>query len=201
MPTIRETLENMPHDEIVRAAEGLVPKANLMDTLLNDPETRAQVQRLILKKNPQAVIPEIAAADATAAALKERDDKIAELQRANLEREVKERAQAQRTAIMAKYGLNDADMEGVHALMVAEVDPIPTYDAAARVYVASRQSAVPTASLSPPSFEMPEKDVWGAGIGNRAMLDKIARDEAYAALNDLRSGKVGRAAMGAPIRT
>jgi hypothetical protein len=40
---------------------------------------------------------------------------------------------------------------------------------------------------------MPEKDVWGGGIGSPAKLNKIAMEQAFAAMNEIRGGKVAGA--------
>jgi hypothetical protein len=59
------------------------------------------------------------------------------------------------------------------------------------VYLASRVSATPTpASFQPPTYQMPEKDVWAKGIGSPANLNRIAMDEAYKAYGEIFSGKV-----------
>jgi hypothetical protein len=95
---------------------------------------------------------------------------------------------------MEKYALSKEDMPHVEKLMVAAEDnpyPIPSYDAAARVYLASRRSATPTpANSAPPLYEMPAKDIWGPGIGNAARLDKIAIGRAWDIWGDLKAGKV-----------
>jgi hypothetical protein len=49
---------------------------------------------------------------------------------------------------------------------------------------------VPThIGAKPPVFEMPEKDIWKGGIGNKQALDKIALNEAYAAWNEVVGAK------------
>jgi hypothetical protein len=40
--------------------------------------------------------------------------------------------------------------------------------------------------MAPKTWDMPEKDVWAAGIGNKMQLDKIALQEAYKAANEFR---------------
>jgi hypothetical protein len=104
---------------------------------------------------------------------------------------VRDRVEREKSRVQGKYKLSDEDMKGVEALMVSETDPIPSYDAAARVYLASRTPATPTPSaLSPPGYQMPEKEIWKAGIGNPAQLNKIAMEQAFGAWNEISSGKV-----------
>ena len=92
---------------------------------------------------------------------------------------------------MTRYGLTEEDMPKVEALITDKDNPIPTYDAAARVYKASVQSATPTpAHFVPPTFQMPENDVWGKGIGNPAKLNQVAMEESYKAFNEIMQGKV-----------
>ena len=154
---------------------------------------RKGLQRLVKKVSPTTPIPEIDTVDrVTASVLKPLATKIETLERQILERDVKDRLERQVAGIKAKYGLTEDEITaGVVPLMTDKDNPIPTYDAAARVYLASRRSATPTpASYSPPVYSMPEKEIWAPGIGNNARLDQIGMKAAYEAWNDLRTGKV-----------
>lgn len=168
----------------------------LVNELGKDPEVRTYIQRHMKKKYPNVSMPEIEAEDRLMAALevekKEREKLAAKLAednaRANIEKE--------RARVKTKYGLTDEDMLGVEKLMVrTEENPehIPFYDAAARVFVASRTPSTPTpASWSPPTYTMPESKTWGKGIGNPAVLNRIAMDEAYRAFGEVKGGKVAQ---------
>jgi hypothetical protein len=181
----------MTMDEVYAFARAAGDSHNLLGTLMRDPEARTAVQRQMKRLNPKLVIPEIDSVDAVTAEIKKRDEEIAELKKANLVRDAKDHILEARRAVAAKYGLTDADMIEVEKLMTAEVDPIPSYDAAARVFRASQRDALPTSTeFAPPVFEMPEKDVWGAGIGKPAVLNQIALKEAYRAMNEVHQGKV-----------
>lgn len=189
MPTLRQSLENMTQDEILDAAAQAIPGARLYQTLMQNPKTREQVLRMQKDINPNLPIPEIDAADKVRTEISARDDRIAALEQDARTRDIRDRASAVRSAAMSKYGLTEAEMQGVEALMVSETDPIPTYDAAARVYLADQQLATPThSSIEAAVYEMPEHDVWGAGIGNPQALARIAAKEAAAAMNDIRRG-------------
>ena len=194
------SLEDLTTDQLLAHARNLEASHNLMQTLLKDPVSREQVQRKIKELNPGVSIPEIDAKDAMRAELEvERNERIA-LQKQITEDRVRVRLEKQRSDAKVKYKLSEADMAEVEKLMVDPTDPIPTYEAAARVHAASKQTAPPTAaSLRSPQFEMPESDVWGKGIGNKAALDRIATNEAVAALADIRSGKV--AGLGPAVST
>lgn len=185
------SLEDLTTDQLLAHARSLESSHNLLSTLLKDPASREIVQRKLKQLQPELSIPELDARDAMAAELaKEREA------REKLESEIRQdrvtaRVEAQRAAAKAKYNLNEADMKEVEKLIVDPDNPIPTYEAAARVHAASKQTAAPTsAMLSNPTYQMPETETWGKGIGNKAMLDKIAVNEAYAAFADIRAGKV-----------
>ena len=185
------SLEDLTADELIAHARTLEGSHRLLQTLMADPATREAVQRKIKKDNPSLAIPEIDAADAVRAELAEERKRREKLEKDILEDRVRRRLEEERAAVKSKYKLSDADLAEVEKLMTDKDNPIPTYDAAARVHVASKQTAAPTPSLiDPPTFQMPEKDVWGKGVGNKAMLDKIALNEAYAAYNEIRAGKV-----------
>jgi hypothetical protein len=47
--------------------------------------------------------------------------------------------------------------------------------------------ATPTPSnVANPDWKMPDSAVWNRGIGNKQQLDKIAREQAYAAWNEIK---------------
>lgn len=185
------TLEDMTVDQLLAHAKQLESQAGFVKALTSDPETREMIQRAIKKKFPQTSIPEIDAKDSVREEIKvEREERL-KLERQIMERDARDNVKERRAAIKAKYKLSDADVEGVEKLMVEDKEVNWTHDAAARVYIASRQSATPTpATFAPPTYDMPEKDVWGKGLGNKAALDKIAINQAFDAWNEIASGKV-----------
>ena len=187
------SLEDLTTDQLLARAKVTDASHNLLQTLLADPTTRELVQRQVKAKNPSLIIPELDAKDANAAALAAEREARQKLEQRVLERDVRDSLERQRATVKEKYRLSDADMTEVEKIMTAE-DPnvrIPFYDAAARVLKASKNTGTPTpGSYAPPTFDMPETSVWGKGIGNKAALDKIAMNEAFAALNDIRAGKV-----------
>ena len=186
-----KSLEDYTVPELVEHARGLESQVGLLNSLTSNPETRETIQRAIKKINPKLSIPEIDNKDALMAPINELREDNAKLRREIQEKGIRERIERDRATTQSKYKLSDEDMKGVEALMVDAENPIPTYDAAARVFLASRASAVPTpASFQPPTYTMPEKDVWGPGIGNKAALGRVAMDEAYKAWNEIASGKV-----------
>jgi hypothetical protein len=185
------SLEDLTTDQLLAFARETQGSHNLLQSLLKDPTSREIVQRQVKKLNPTLSIPEIDARDAAMTEIANEREERKKLEQKILERDVRERMEKARASAKTKYGLNEADMAEVEKLMTDAENPIPTYDAAARVHKASKQTAVPTVSaIASPTYEMPERDVWGKGVGNKAMLDKIAMNEAYAAFNDIRAGKV-----------
>lgn len=186
-----KSLEDMTVDEIRALAARTLPAYRTLQQLTTNPETRETVQRAVKKLNPNLPIPEIDAADSIRALLKtEREERLA-FQQGIIEKEMRGSLEAARASAISRYNLSEADVLKVQELMLDKDNPIPTYDAAARVFLASRESARPTpASFVPPVFTMPEKDVWGKGIGNKAALDRIALNEAYSAWSEISAGKV-----------
>lgn len=187
------SLEDLTVDQLLARAKELEakePQANLMSALLGNPTTREMTQRAMKLANPKLVIPEIDAGDRVMAAVTEERTKREALENRLLEREAADRVRERRQSIKTKYELSDADVEKVEALMLDKENPIGNHDAAARVFLASRQSATPTpASFQAPTFTMPEKEKWGPAIGNPAKLNRIAIDEAYTAWSEIVGGK------------
>lgn len=183
-----KSLEDMNVAELLDHAKKADKDAGLLRTLLDDPATRKDTLELVKKKNPGMAIPEIEVAAAQEAALAEERKA-----RQKLEAEVREIRQyeslrAERERVMEEHGLSKNDLKEVEKLMVDDKAPIPHFDAAVKVFKASQVMAEPTsASLTPQLYEMPEKSVWGAGVGNKSALDKIAKQAAYDAVNALRS--------------
>jgi hypothetical protein len=187
-------LEDLTTDQLLAHAKELEQRSAFFAQLTSDPKTRPMIQEAIKAKFPQVSIPELDAKREVLGKVDEQGKEIEKLRNQILERDVRERLEKEKSGVMERYKLSLEDMKGVEALMIqsdTNPNPIPSYDAAARVFRASRESAVPTpASFAPPTYEMPEKDVWGKGIGNKAMLDKIGLNEMFKAFNEVRSGKV-----------
>jgi len=185
------TLEDMTVDQLLAHAKSLESKASFFDAINKNPKTRETTLRMLKEANPSLSIPEIDAKDAVLGELKTERDKREELERKFLEREARDNVRERREAIRKAYKLTDEDVVNVEKMMVDEKEVNLTHDMAARLYVAQRTSATPTpASFMPPTYQMPEKDVWGGAIGNPAKLNKIAMDQAYEAWGEITSGKV-----------
>jgi hypothetical protein len=186
-----KSLEDMTVPELLEHAKGLQSRASFFDTVTKNPETRETVLRALKKAAPSLPIPEIDAADRVAAMVgEERKARIALEER--LTKEAAERTIAERKQkAINDYKLTPADVEAIEKQMLEE-NGILNYDAAARVHVASKQSATPTPASwqAPTRYEMPEKEIWAGGIGNPARLTRIAMEEASKAMNEMLSGKV-----------
>jgi hypothetical protein len=175
------SLENM-------TTEQLQESTRLLQTLLNSSDTREATLRLIKKKNGMP-IPEIDAKDSVLAEVAAERAERVKLETRLQERDIMDRIEKERVRVKSENGFNDEDVKAVEALMVDKDAPIPSYAAAAKVYKASKQIAQPTThQLAPKTWDMPEKDVWAPGIGNRMALNKIAIEEAYRASNEFRAG-------------
>ena len=184
------SLEDLSHEELLAHAKRSDEQARLFRTLIDSPETRGRALALVKEKNPTMPIPEIdaqAEIDKKLAAEREARQKLEQEMR---ERDVRDRIDRERARCMKAYELTEVDMNEVEKIMTDEKAPIPHYDAACKVYKASKVQATPTpALLKPPKWDMPEKDVWAPGVGNRTKLNEIALTEAYRALNEITSGK------------
>lgn len=193
------SLEDLTIDqlrEIATKAAQMEPAYNLVQQLGKDPEGRSMLQRWAKKKNPNLSIPEVDTEDRIMKAVAEEKEAREKLEAKIQEDAIRARVEGERKRVKEKYGLNDDDMKSVEKLMVKSDDnpePIPYYDAAARLYIGSRTPSTPTpSSFMPPTYSMPEGKVWGKGIGNAAELNRIAMDQAYQAFNEIRGGKVAQ---------
>ena len=178
-------------DELLHYAKQAQPAAELVNLMAKNPELREGWQALVKKALPNQSIPEFDAKQSVRAEINAEREERLKLERKIMERDARDNVRERREAIKAKYRLSDTDVTAIDQLMVDDKEVNWTHDAAARVYLASRQSATPTpATFAPPVYELPEKDVWGKGIGNKSALDKIAMTEAFNAWNEMASGKV-----------
>ncbi|HUP07661.1 MAG TPA: hypothetical protein VMU47_10950 [Caldimonas sp.] len=185
-----KTLEEMTLPELLDHTRKLEKDNGLIAPLLSDPATRSEALKLLKKKHPTMSIPEIdVKVEAEALVAEERKKREEADERLRLV-EMRERWREERARVQSQYELSDADMAEVEALMRDEKAPIPHYDAAVKVWRASQRTAEPTSSqLQSHSYEMPSKDKWGAGVGNKMALNKIFENEAYAVVNEMRGGK------------
>lgn len=184
------SLEDLTHEQLLAHTQELQRSDNLFKTLLSAPDTRERMQRLIKEKNPGLAIPEIDAQDRVLAAVAEERKEREKLEAKILERDVTERINRARDTIKTKYKIDDAGVLEVEKLMTDKDNPIPTHDAAARVFIASRTAAEPTPmQISAPTYDMPDGKIWAKGIGNAGMLNKIFMEEATKVLNEGLSGR------------
>lgn len=187
------SLEELTVPELLAETKRLQESSRLFNTLLGDPSTREDALRLVKRVDPKRPIPELDTKLAAEASLATERAEREKLETRVREGEIRERIRNERERVMRDHDLSESEVLEVEKLMVDEKAPIPHYDAAAKVFKASRSQATPTsAQLVPKLYDMPEKGVWGAGVGSRMGLDKVFKEQAYAALNDVRKG--GRAA-------
>ena len=185
------SLEDMTVDQLLAHAKGLEVQKTQFQTLMQDPTVRETVQRGLKKLNPHLSIPEIDTKDSVMKVVDEVKEDNAKLRREIQEKDIRARLEKQRADIKSEFKLSDEEVLEVEKLMTREEDPIPSYKGAAQVFKAMRQSPTPTpATYAPPTYDMPEKDVWGKGLGNKSALDKIAMNQAFEAWNEIASGKV-----------
>lgn len=181
------SLEDLTPQQLIESHRKLEEQSRLFNTLLADPTTRAETLALVKKKNPSMVIPEIDAQTAIEAKISVEREERQKLEKQIQERDIRDRIDRERVRCMKAYDLSESDMVEVEKIMTDKDAPIPHYDAACKVHRASKAQATPTAiSIAPQKWDMPEKDVWAGGIGNRQKLNSIALDEAYKAFGEIR---------------
>jgi len=185
------SLEDLTVDQLLQVANRAVRSEQALEALLANPGTREQQLRLLKKQNPSLSIPEIDARDSVMTEVSDTQKQLAEMRAQLQERDIRDRITKDRESIKSKYNFSESDLLEVEKLMIDEHAPISSYAAAAMVYDAQRQSAVPTSSaLSAPVWDLPDQNIWSKGVGNRAQLDKIGMEQAYQALAEVKSGKV-----------
>jgi hypothetical protein len=180
------SLEDLTLPQLLERTKKLESDNALFNKALNDPTTRTEQLALLKKSNPTLPIPELDVKAASDAALAAERGAREKLEKDVRDLQIQGRIDAERKRVMKEHGLSESDLLEVEKLMVDEKAPIPHYDAAAKVFKASRTQAEPSSSLISRQYEMPSKDVWGKGVGNKIELNKIAERMAYDAVNDLR---------------
>jgi hypothetical protein len=153
--------------------------------LSQDPTTREQYLRLVKQKNPNVSIPEVDAKDAVLTQLNELKEDNRKLRDEIKESKFSDNVEKKRAGVMTKHRLSDDQMTVIEKLMIDK--KLPDYDTAVEFYTLQQKVATPTSldSVANPDWSMPDKNIWNAGIGNKAQLDKIARSEAYKAFNEI----------------
>lgn len=158
--------------------------------LLNNPKTREVALRLTKVHNPALSIPEIEVKDATAAALKSRDDKIAELEQKQLQQEARERIERER-ASLRDQGFDADQIAAIEKVMTDE--QIPSYKTAATYYRNAQQVAQPTPATgetaSAATYDLPGEALASMKNGKQG-LKKFALQEADKALAEINAGRI-----------
>lgn len=185
------SLEDLTTEQLLAHARAGDERNRLFNSLLNSPDTREDALRLVKKANPTMPIPELDSTSKLEARLAEERKAREDLEKKVQEDQIRDRIDRERARCMKKYELTEAEISEIETtIMMDKEAPIPHYDAACKVYKASKVQATPTpAVMTRPKWEMPEKDVWKEGIGNRMRLNQIADEQAYVALNEIRAGR------------
>lgn len=183
-----KSLEDYTPTELIALAQDQAPKVNLYNTLMSDPSTRSEMLALTKKKYPTMVIPELDAKAEMESKLAEERAAREKLENDLREERVQRRMKEEKASALAKNRLSETDLPEIEKLMVE--GKIPDYNTAAELYSLRRAQATPTpSSMASPTFDMPEKSIWGKSIGNPAQLNKTAIELAVKASNEFRSGK------------
>ncbi len=172
------------------STEEVAGMASTYEALLKNPETRELALRLTKKVDPNLSVPEIDLKDQARAAFQETNKKIESLEDQIRKSDARDRIERERKALR-DTGLNDDDVAAVEKMMVTE--QIPSYGTAAKLYRAERELAAATPSQGAvqqsTTYQLPESAL-AAGKSGKGGLSQFARNEADAAMNDLRSGRI-----------
>lgn len=177
-----KTLEQYSPEEVQQMAA-------TYQTLLNNPQTRDMALRLTKHVNPALSIPEIELKDATAAALKSRDEKIAELEAKQLAQEARDRIDRERRALRDE-GFSADEITAVEKVMTDE--HIPSYATAATYFRNARQVAQPTPATGEAqstTYDLPAEALASMKAGKQG-LKKFALQQAEAAMSEIQSGRI-----------
>ena len=197
------TLEDLSVDQLLSLARQTQASHTLLTQLTNNPQTRGGLQKLIKTVAPNTPIPELDAKEEVLREFSTLKEGFEQMRMELIERDVRTRVAEQRSQLKSKFGFTDEEVAAVEKIMVDE--QIPSHSTAAVVFNASRKSAEPTPAVyMPPTYDMPEKDVWAKGIGNKSMLNKIGIQQAFDTWNQIMSGKIAglgpnRAGFGAQL--
>jgi hypothetical protein len=162
--------------------------AATLDAMYANPATREIALRATKTVNPRANIPEIDLKDATAAELKPRDEKIESLENQLRERDARDNIERAR-ASLREAGHTKDDVSAIEKLMTEK--QIPSYETAAEYYKGQKQLATPTPStgIRSQTMRLPQEPLEAMKNGKNGMKN-WARDQATAALDDLRAGRI-----------
>ena len=168
--------------------EEVAQMAATYKAILDNPATRELGLRATKTINPQTSIPEIDLKDAARGEFKKADEKMQALENKIRENDARDRVRDERDKLR-EAGHSKDDIAAIEKIMIDE--HIPSYETAAKYFNGQRQIATPTPHVGGPAttYTMPA-DPLAALKGGKAQLNKWGREQATAALDDLRSGRI-----------
>lgn len=173
--------------------EDIALMASAYATIVTNPETREATLRLQKKANPSARLPEIDLKDQIEAATAAQKKLIDEQQEKLIKMEAEQRIRDERERLRGQ-GFNDADIAEIEKEMIEakKNGTVLTYDSAARYYKGLKTLATPTATphVTDLNNTMPQDALKALQTGGRAGLNKLTRERAAKALDDITSGRV-----------
>lgn len=167
-------------------SEGDRELASLAKTLANDPSTRKDFLRLVKKQSPKTPIPEIDIEESLSQFAKPHLDKLAQMEKAALERDVKDKIESRRRGLKDSKGYSDDDITAIEKMMVEK--GIASHETAAQFYDMEKKLAQPSpSSLARMTTSLPvdKKSIKEAGG-----VKKWALTEAFKAAEEIKAGRV-----------
>lgn len=179
MTTDAQSLENQEWSD-----EELKQMGRLYGTLSKNPKTRETTLRMTKHIAPDVSIPEIDVLDRVAGGIKPIADKLTKMEERLLASDTKNSILEKRQGLYDK-GYSKDDVSAMEKIMTEK--HIPSYETAAEFYDAQRKSATPTpASWNSPNKLPIDREKAKAAGGSK----KFFLQDAHAAVDDLRSGKI-----------
>jgi len=171
--------------------EGMTPEAiadlaALAKGLSENPKTRQNFLGLMKAADPNLSIPEIDIPSRIAGATKPYIDKLEAMEKAQAERDMRDRINERRQSLVKNKGISESEISEVEKLMVEK--GIQSHETAADFYLSQKSAAQPTPStFSQPSIPRPDLKKMGLNI------NQWSRNEATSAIADIIKNR-GRAA-------
>lgn len=155
-----------------------------------DPKTRTEYLRLLKKKHPETAIPEVDMEDKINAMVESKAkpyiDKVAKMEADALKKEVEGRIAEQRR-LLKEQGYSQADVDAIEKLMTEK--QIPSHATAAEHFSMSKKLAQPTPNtLTRTASNILPVDK--KALKESGGVKNWARNEAFKAADDIKSGRV-----------
>jgi len=171
------------------SADQIEAIAALTKSITDNPKTRLQWQALVKQAHPDVATPELDQAIATQELHEKLESVSTEFNSYKEQTEAEKRELREWGEVIGAQHCTYADIPEVQKFM--QENGIVNKMFGAKSWASSKQIAEPTSSSAGRTFDMPQTFIQKWKDGGNKGLAQMARDEAYIALQDFRSGKAG----------